>query len=243
MPLPLSPKRGFGMNVAVLPAFLATFLTTYLNHSRSSAILVSVLNLHADLALPGGRDLVVADLDDDAGLHERGHHVLAQIVRACRSAGRGSSPPSGGLVPQVRLLAGVPVRPLRCRSRRTRRAASCRSGPSRTRRTRPRGRRRRVGEAGRAQVRLGLLRDVAGVAAVRLARDRVDHLADEAERLARIEGIEPRRRRDRRDRMSLALMGCHPRIDEPSKPMPSSNSSSSSRGPGAWCAARCRAGR
>ena len=30
MPEPLSPKIGFGMNVAVLPAARATFLTTYL---------------------------------------------------------------------------------------------------------------------------------------------------------------------------------------------------------------------
>ena len=32
MPEPLSPKIGFGMNVAVLPCFRATFLTTYLYH-------------------------------------------------------------------------------------------------------------------------------------------------------------------------------------------------------------------
>ena len=30
MPEPLSPKIGFGMNVTVLPAARATFLTTYL---------------------------------------------------------------------------------------------------------------------------------------------------------------------------------------------------------------------
>jgi hypothetical protein len=30
MPEPLSPKIGFGMNVAVFPAARATFLTTYL---------------------------------------------------------------------------------------------------------------------------------------------------------------------------------------------------------------------
>ena len=38
MPLPLSPKSGLGMNVAVLPCFRATFLTMYLYHIRSSAM-------------------------------------------------------------------------------------------------------------------------------------------------------------------------------------------------------------
>jgi hypothetical protein len=38
MPLPLSPKIGFGMNVAVLPCFQATFLTMYLYHISASPI-------------------------------------------------------------------------------------------------------------------------------------------------------------------------------------------------------------
>ena len=36
-PEPLSPKIGFGMNVAVLPLRQATFLTMYLNFMTSSA--------------------------------------------------------------------------------------------------------------------------------------------------------------------------------------------------------------
>ena len=36
MPEPLSPKIGFGMNVAVLPCSHAVFLTTYLNFIMSS---------------------------------------------------------------------------------------------------------------------------------------------------------------------------------------------------------------
>src|SRR5215470_1603156 len=41
MPEPLSPKIGFGMNVAVLPLRQATFLTMYLNFMTSSAALSS----------------------------------------------------------------------------------------------------------------------------------------------------------------------------------------------------------
>ena len=37
MPEPLSPKSGFGMNVAVLPWRRATFLTMYLYHMSLSA--------------------------------------------------------------------------------------------------------------------------------------------------------------------------------------------------------------
>jgi hypothetical protein len=44
MPEPLSPKIGFGMNVAVLPWRRATFLTTYLYAITWSAIRVSVWN-------------------------------------------------------------------------------------------------------------------------------------------------------------------------------------------------------
>ena len=38
MPEPLSPKIGFGMNVAVLPLRQATLLTMYLNFITSSAL-------------------------------------------------------------------------------------------------------------------------------------------------------------------------------------------------------------
>jgi hypothetical protein len=44
MPEPLSPKIGFGMNVADLPADQATFLMTYLNFIMSSPLCSSVLN-------------------------------------------------------------------------------------------------------------------------------------------------------------------------------------------------------
>ena len=44
MPEPLSPTIGFGMKVAVLPNWSATFCTTYLSFSTSSAFLTSVPN-------------------------------------------------------------------------------------------------------------------------------------------------------------------------------------------------------
>jgi len=42
MPDPLSPNRGFGMNVAVLPWLRAVFFTTYLNICKLSAVPSSV---------------------------------------------------------------------------------------------------------------------------------------------------------------------------------------------------------
>ena len=42
MPEPLSMKSGFGMNVTVLPACYAVFLTTYLYFSTLSAVFSSV---------------------------------------------------------------------------------------------------------------------------------------------------------------------------------------------------------
>ena len=41
MPEPLSPKSGFGMNVAVMPCLRATFFTTYLYISSWSAMSTS----------------------------------------------------------------------------------------------------------------------------------------------------------------------------------------------------------
>ena len=43
MPEPLSPKIGFGMNVAVLPPSQTVFFTTYLNFIMSSPDWSSVL--------------------------------------------------------------------------------------------------------------------------------------------------------------------------------------------------------
>ena len=43
MPLPLSPKIGFGMNVTVLPYWFATLRTMYLYSIMLSADFTSVL--------------------------------------------------------------------------------------------------------------------------------------------------------------------------------------------------------
>ena len=45
IPEPLSPKRGFGIKVAVLPCRLAVFLTMYLNFIIESAIWLIVVYL------------------------------------------------------------------------------------------------------------------------------------------------------------------------------------------------------
>ena len=80
MPEPLSPKSGFGMNVAVLPCLRATFLTMYLNHMQLVGHRdAASVELHVDLALTGGGDLVVADLDLDARRLQREHHLRAEV--------------------------------------------------------------------------------------------------------------------------------------------------------------------
>ena len=81
MPEPLSPKSGFGMNVAVLPCLRATFLTMYLYHISLSAIVTRRVEPHVDLALTAGRDLVVVDLDLDADRLQRQHHLGAEVVQ------------------------------------------------------------------------------------------------------------------------------------------------------------------
>ena len=63
MPEPLSPKIGFGMKVAVLPAAQAVFLMMYLNFCRSSPALSMRVEPVVDLRLAGGADLVVRPLD------------------------------------------------------------------------------------------------------------------------------------------------------------------------------------
>ncbi len=52
MPEPLSPKIGFGMNVAVLPLRQATFLTRYLNFMTLSAVTSSSSNRKLISACP-----------------------------------------------------------------------------------------------------------------------------------------------------------------------------------------------
>ncbi len=44
MPDPLSPKSGFGMQVTVLPYFVATFLMTYLYNMTLSAMVTRLSN-------------------------------------------------------------------------------------------------------------------------------------------------------------------------------------------------------
>ena len=78
MPEPLSPKSGFGMNVAVLPCWRATFLTMYLYHDLVGHL--QRLEPHVDLALAAGRDLVVVDLD---GMPSRSSVSTISVRRSC----------------------------------------------------------------------------------------------------------------------------------------------------------------
>ena len=98
MPEPLSPKIGFGMNVAVLPCRAGDVLDDVLvghdlvGHPRQR------LEAQVDLALAAGGDLVVVELARDAEPLERQHHLACAGRAACRAAPAGSSPPSARIV-------------------------------------------------------------------------------------------------------------------------------------------------
>ena len=63
MPEPLSPTIGFGMKVAVLPFWCATFLITYFIVISSSAFLDQRVEPRADFALAGRGHFVVMHFD------------------------------------------------------------------------------------------------------------------------------------------------------------------------------------
>ena len=104
MPVPLSSKIGFGMNVTVLPWRCATFLQMYLYHINWSAILTQRLELHVDFALAGRRHFVVMRLDDDPDLPHLVDHLAAQIVVGVGRADGEVAPLEARLVAEVRLL-------------------------------------------------------------------------------------------------------------------------------------------
>ncbi len=76
----------------------------------------------------------------------------------------------------------------------------------------------RVGDAGRLQIGLGLLGDVAGVAVVRLAGERIVDEAIEQQRLASPERVVDRRSRIGIRSMSDSWIAWNPRIEDPSNP-------------------------
>ena len=110
MPVPLSWKSGLGMNVAVLPCFLATFLTMYLNLSTLSAISHQRLETHVDFGLAAGGHFVVLGFGPDAALHHRQHHFRTNVVQRIGRRHREITFLVAQLVAEVRLLlaAGVP---------------------------------------------------------------------------------------------------------------------------------------
>ena len=63
------------MNVDVLPYAWATLCTTYFRICTSSAFCTSVVELDADLALAGGRDLVMMHLDADRPMSSSARHI------------------------------------------------------------------------------------------------------------------------------------------------------------------------
>ena len=79
MPEPLSPKSGFGMNVAVLPLRARHVLDDVLEPQELIGGEHHGREAHVDLALPGGGDLVVLDLDVEAELLQGHAHLGAQV--------------------------------------------------------------------------------------------------------------------------------------------------------------------
>ena len=147
-----------------------------------------------DLALPAGSDLVVVELARDAEPLERQHHLRAQVAERVVRRGREVALLLAHGVPEPR-LARVPV-PFRrvdvvVRAVGAELVRDLVEDEELALRAEVRG----VGDAGRAQVRLGLDRDVARVLGVRLARERIDDVADERERRHLGRRIEDRARR------------------------------------------------
>src|SRR5262249_37414329 len=84
-----------------------------------------------------------------------------------------------------------------------------------------------VADAGGLQVGFGFAGDVARVAGVVFLGDRIDDVADQRQRRLGVNGSITAVAGSGMTSMSLAWIGCQPRIDEPSKPRPSSNTLSS----------------
>ena len=103
IPEPLTPKIGFGMNVACRPWSSATFLTMKRKVETRSAVVTRVGVLEVDLVLPG-RHLVVRGLDLEAHLLEREDDVAAGLFAPVD----GGQVEVGALV--VRVDDGIAVR-------------------------------------------------------------------------------------------------------------------------------------
>ena len=81
MPEPLSPKSGFGIKVAVMPALARDVLDHVFVDHHVVGHPPQRREAHVDLALPTGRDLVVMGFDGYADLLERQHHAGADILQ------------------------------------------------------------------------------------------------------------------------------------------------------------------
>ncbi len=93
-----------------MPCVLGHVLDDVLEPHELVGHLQQRLELHVDLALAGGADLVVMGLDDDADLLHLPDHLAAQIVVGVGGAHREVAALVARLVTQVRLLepGGVP---------------------------------------------------------------------------------------------------------------------------------------
>ena len=87
MPEPLSPNRGLGMKVAVLPC-ARDVLHDVLVFDQLVGHGDQRVELHVDLALAGGRDLVVVALDLDADPFHGQRHLGADVHERVRGRHR-----------------------------------------------------------------------------------------------------------------------------------------------------------
>ena len=184
IPLPLSPKIGFGMNVTVLPcraprSYRCTCTTVQRVghlHQRQKA--------QIDLRLPRRRHLVVVLLHPQPHPLHRADHLRADVLLAVGRRHRKVPFLVARLVPQVRVLLAprVPlpfggiqeVEPLVL--------VLPVADVVENEELRLRAEVGHVADARRLQVRLRLARDVARVARVVLLGDRVDDVADQRQR-------------------------------------------------------------
>ena len=156
---------------------------------------------HVDLTLAGGGHLVVLRLDQDADALQRHHHLAAQILLAVGRRNREVAFLVARLVAEVGILHAprVPTALLGVDVVVALVLVLVEAHVVEDEELRLRTEVRRVADAGGAQVRLRLARNVARIAGVVLAGDRIADVADHHQRLARHERIDEAGRGNRLD--------------------------------------------
>ena len=222
MPEPLSLKIGLGMNVTVLPYWLATLLMIYLYFIMLSADLSSVSNRKSISALAGGGHFVVMAFDvHAAGLHLQ-HHLGAQVLEVVdRRNGEIAFLVARAVAQVVLLAAGVPAAFVGVDVVETVLRGGVETDAVEDEELRFGAEEGLVGDAGLDQIGFGFLGDVARVALVGLRGERIDGVADHHQGRRVAERIHEGGVGSGISNMSDSWIDCQPRIELASKPKPS----------------------